>query len=273
MDKELLTYINNKLSSDLKKMADAFEEKIDVDTIHKFRVGYKKARAFTRMIALQNGTKTTIKISKELKTSYKIAGLIRDIQLQQQRIIETTKKGIKKPIAYLNLLNLHTEKLKKELSNPTSNNLNKKVCSSKTEVITATKFSTHKFRSFVKQRWDTVHTILKSGNYSDTNLHLIRKNLKDIFFNLKIYEKATPEKSLCTSWRGKDEAFFVQILAMLGSFQDKCTGIDFLKTSNINGLNENNLQLLKQIKTVWIKEKKILKKALLHQLKIELLQQ
>ena len=57
-----------------------------------------------------------IKISKKLKQGYSIPGFIRDLQLQQQRILEATKHELKKPQAYISLLQKEIEKLQPELS-------------------------------------------------------------------------------------------------------------------------------------------------------------
>ena len=111
MNQEQIKHITNnhyrKLNKYIKKISEHFNE----EAIHQFRVEYKKLRAFFRMISQQHDTAGEIKISKKLKKGYNISGSIRDLQLQQQRIISATKQELKKPKAYLTLLQKEIDKI------------------------------------------------------------------------------------------------------------------------------------------------------------------
>ena len=116
MNQEQIKHITNthyrKLKKQIKKVAETF----DVEAIHQFRVEYKKLRAFLRMISQQHEEAGEIKISKKLKTAYNISGSIRDLQLQQLRILEATKTNLKKPQEYLSILQKEIDKLKPEFT-------------------------------------------------------------------------------------------------------------------------------------------------------------
>ena len=85
-----------KLKKELGKVPRSF----DTETIHQFRVEYKKLRAFLRMLSVQPVKEKKLKISKKIKTYYRLCGLLRDLQLQQKRIASTAVK----PAGYLRLL-------------------------------------------------------------------------------------------------------------------------------------------------------------------------
>jgi hypothetical protein len=95
--------------------------------------------------------------------------------------------------------------------------------------------------------------------------------LKDIFFNLTIYEKTKHGMLTNSIWRGKDAAYFTSLLTELGNFQDKFTGISFLNAKCIKSLIKQNREQLNEIKKVWLKEKAAIKNTLVKQLKTDLL--
>ena len=269
MNQEQIKHITNNHYRKLKKHIKKVSEDFDVEAIHQFRVEYKKLRAFLRMISQDHETAGEIKISKKLKKGYNISGSIRDLQLQQQRILEATKQELKKPQAYLTLLQKEIDKLKPELSEIF---LKKPVTASKkkTDAFIPHEFPLNSFRNFVQKKWAVVYAIIVSGHFSDDNIHAIRKSLKDLFYNLKIYEGVEHELLSLSIWKGKDEQYFNKLLDELGSFQDKCTAIALLKSYWLNSLHTYNQELLEQIKKGWIKDKVRMKQLLVRKLKADI---
>ena len=53
-----------------------------MESIHEFRTEIKKLRAFLRLLNVEAGDDSRLKISKEMKTFYGYAGTIRNLQLQ-----------------------------------------------------------------------------------------------------------------------------------------------------------------------------------------------
>ena len=247
-------------------------EDFDVEAIHQFRVAYKKLRAFLRMISQDHEKAGEIKISKKLKKGCNISGSIRDLQLQQQRILEATKQELKKPQAYIRLLHKEIEKLQAELSEIF---LEKPVTESKkkTDASIPDEFPLNSFRNFVQKKWAAIYAIIASRHFSDDNIHAIRKSLKDIFYNLKIYEGVEHELLSLSIWKGKDDQYFNRLLDELGSFQDKCTAIALLKSYWLNSLNIYNRELLERIKKGWAKDKVRMKKSLVKKLKADAVSQ
>jgi hypothetical protein len=93
------------------------------------------------MLAQQKRSAGCIKISNSIKDSFKIAGSIRDIQLQLRRILQATKnKEIKKPILYFSILQKESDQLKKKLLKIAVTSIVTKNCK-KTAALLPDKFS------------------------------------------------------------------------------------------------------------------------------------
>lgn len=269
MNREQIKHITNTQYRKIKKHIKKTGEDFDRETIHQFRVEYKKLRAFLRMLGAQDGDEREITVSKTLKKAYTISGSVRDLQLQQGRITGATKEEQKKPQAYLTLLQKEIDSLKPELSeiileNPVNDS------KKKTDAALPDEFSLGGFKNFVQHKWAAVHAIIQSGHFSDDNVHLVRKNLKDLFYNLKLYSGVEHEILSVSILKGKDEKYFVQLLEELGSFQDKCTAIALLRTYWLTSLNTYNHQLLERIKKNWIKDKLSMKQLLVKKLKTDI---
>ncbi len=266
MNREHIKHITNNHYRKLKKHIKKVAEDFDVEAIHQFRVEYKKLRAFLRMISHEHGTAGEIKIPKKLKKGYNISGSIRDLQLQQKRILEATNQELQKPEAYLTILQREIDKLKPELSEII---LEKPVTESKkkTDASIPDEFQLNSYRNFVQQKWTAIYTIIVAAHFSEDNIHSIRKNLKDLFYNLKEYVGVDHDIISMSIWMAKDENYFIKLLDELGSFQDKCTALALLKSYLFNSLNKDNQELLERIKKGWIIEKASMKKLLVKKLK------
>jgi CHAD domain-containing protein len=264
--KEQLRHITNNHYRKLKRHFKIIVENFDMEEIHLYRVEYKKLRALFRMLSLHNKMDKEIKIFNPLKKGYTIAGSIRDFQLQQQRIMDATKLQSKKPMAYFNFLQKKIGYMKPELSklylaNPVA------ACKNKTDAMLPENFPLHSYRNFVQQKWIAILAIIQSGHFSDENIHFIRKKLKDIAFNLKQYKDTQLALLSKSTWKGKDETYYHQLLEELGNFQDKCVAVALLKSCWISSFNTYNRELLVHIKKEWIKDKLIAKKNLIEKLK------
>ncbi|MBK6634613.1 MAG: CHAD domain-containing protein [Chitinophagaceae bacterium] len=261
MNKRQLKHITNDhyrlLKMQIKKVADNF----DADAIHEFRVAYKKLRAFFRMINAGNKKNEKIKISKKLQQAYGIAGSIRDLQLQQQRIREIIVHEFERPQDYLDRLQQTIDKLKPGFAEIGQGKQVDK-CKNKTDALIPDEFSIQRFRDFVSQKWASVRTIIKYRQLRDDHLHTIRKHLKDLFYNLKIFDESEGAIISQGIWKEKDEAYYFQLLDDLGSFQDRCMAISLLDKKWVNGLNSYNRKKLVRVKNNWMIEKRLLKQML-----------
>lgn len=246
MNSRHIKHISSSLYKKLQQHINKIAVHFDTEDIHQFRITYKKLRAFFRMLPKQNNTEKAIAIPKKLKKVYALLGTIRDLQLQQQRTI-ASNKNLKKLAPYINLLQQQIDKLKPQLLNLVTENPVAK-SKNKTTVKLPEKISSEGFKKFAQQNWQAIHHILATGNFSDENIHTIRKLLKDLLYNLKAADAFDKQLSAMHIWKGKDAAYFAGLLDELGIFQDKCTAVTLLKTGWLNQLNKSGQEQAKFLK-------------------------
>jgi len=95
------------LKSRFEKIQASFDSAIaylDADDIHAFRVDVKKLRAFLRLAPKG----VNVKLPTRLGQFYRLVGLIRNLQLQEQRIRDAFMNKGCLPQSYLNLLAIET---------------------------------------------------------------------------------------------------------------------------------------------------------------------
>lgn len=270
MNHRQIKHTANQLYRRLKKHIKKVARDFDVEAIHQFRVEYKKLRAFFRMLSQEQLTSEKIKITGNFKKAYHLSGSIRDMQLQQQRILDAANQEQKKIQAYFTLLQNSIDKLTAELSeilihDPLA------TCKKKTEISIPDEFNISGVKLFIQKKWEVICSIIRARHFSDKNIHAIRKNLKDIFYILEWY-KGIVDDFILTDKRKKEEEQYIQILLKeLGYYQDMCIAIALLKSYCISQGDNNNSQFLNGIKKDWVKEKMFLKKWLLKKLNTDIL--
>ena len=253
----------------LKKRGAKIIESFDPEAIHQFRVEYKKLRAFLRMLSRNERTDEEIKMAKKLKKAYAVSGSIRDLQLQLERVRAASRKELKKPSSYLNLLQKEIEKLKPELADMMAEH---PVTESKKKTDPALPhlFPLKGFKKFVLRKWGAIHAILAGGHFSDELLHTIRKILKDLFYNLEKYSGHEHALLALAVMKKKEAGYFDKLLDELGDFQDRCNAIALVKSCWLARLNTYNQEFMERVKKSWIKEKTRMKRDLLKKLKTDL---
>jgi len=140
------------------------------------------------------------------------------------------------------------------------------IANSKTNAckILPVEFGNSKFILFFKRQKAIVAAFIATGNFSDENIHTIRKALKDFYFMLKVFQKYEAAGSGIRV--KKTEMYYYKLLREMGSFCDTCAAINLLKSHLVKQPDMHNQQLLQQIKKTWLKEKQLLKKALVKKL-------
>ncbi len=257
MDKQHLVHISDAFYRRLKKYSNNTTENFDAEPIHKFRVEYKKLRAFFRMLSQPEDIAQKIKIPKPLKQAYAIAGRLRDLQLQQQHL---TKKSGKTGIALRQkqMDAMKTELLKAMSKNPVS------ISRKKTGLLLPDKYPLSYYHVFIQKKQKSVNSIASKKQLTDAGLHTIRKNLKDLFYTLQLYKGIQYKKLSRLIYKEKNKKYYQQLLNGLGKFQDKCIAIALLKTSGRTRQAG--------IRKKWIKEKNALKQLITKKLNIFVLQ-
>lgn len=269
MNREQLEHIINNHFKKLKKHSRNIPGDFDLEAIHQFRVEYKKLRAFFRLLSQAPEIKKEIKIAKKLKKLYTLAGVLRSYQLQVQWVRLSTRTNLKKPFEYNYLLHRRMNKLKPKLLRSLSRNPVKK---GKKKVFTSLpqECSLPGIHTYAEDCLYNVRAIILADQLFDDNIHTIRKILKDILYNGKIYSKE--EKGQKLEVRSSTHAQYLEQLPdELGRFQDKCTAIELMKPSWLKKMDEGQRQQLERIKSVWVEEKAAMRKMLVARFKSDLI--
>jgi CHAD domain-containing protein len=266
MDKQHIRRITDAYYRKLKKHLDEVAAGFNAAAIHQFRVTYKKLRAFFRMLSLENRQQDEITILKKFKQVYNLAGAIRDLQLQRLRVHRAAASLHAKAQGYFIVLSKEMNRYKIELlqaldENPLAES------KKKTNAALPGQCRAQRFQSFIKKKQNNIQHLLSSTHLSDDAVHEIRKNIKDLFYNSEIQQKAGHPAARQGIWKGKDEQCLHQLLEALGHFQDQCTAVALLKPAWLNKVHTVSGGLLQQIKEQWLAEKAVAKKQLIKKLK------
>lgn len=252
----------------IKVQAGRIAGNADAADIHRLRVAYKKLRSHLRLFTFNGQNYQQIKALKKLRRFYKVAGATRELQLQQQFITDAVKATGKKTKAYFILLQnqilIHKKKLA-ELSVKKITSTSKAV----EEMHLPNQFGKNKFTIFFKAQKNAVEQMIAAGNFSDNNIHFIRKKLKDLFYNLNIYRRY--HAKVAHPGIKKIIKQYEILLKELGDFHDQCTAIALLQPLMLKTINNTNRQILQQVKKSWLKQKQMMKKELVNKLKAEII--
>ncbi len=263
MNKAQLKHRTNAYFRKLKRLIHDMIPGFETETIHQFRVNYKKLRAYLRMLASKHPGGNKIPISKNIKNCYRICGKFRDLQLQQLRInqvesIETTP--------YCALLNHESERLKPLLEECISE-MNTRTCKKKMADDLPESFTAEDFTKYADKLIVEINTWALSDHFTDDEIHSLRKLLKDLMYNISLY-KGAEQKILSTQiFKEINEKEIEILLNELGEFQDKCRSIDLISLYWLNQLNSKSQQELSGIRKKWIKEKSAMRKKLEQRIK------
>lgn len=268
MNKQQVSHTTKKLFTELKKYTKKFAKNTTAEDIHRYRVIYKKLRARLRMIGSLNIYADKPIVSKHLKSTYKICGAIRDLQLQQQRIKQSSKQELKILKSYLHLLKKKLIQFKAALAENVETKKTPATFNRAAEILSDKHFIRQCIH-YEQQQWASVCTIIQSGYFTDDKLHSIRKILKDFFYNLDCCNRKQKKKILHLLNIAKDEAYFNKLTVQMGAYQDICSSINFLKKQEPNKIYKQCVELLLQTKKKWVKEKAARKKILIMQLTID----
>lgn len=195
-----------------------------MEDIHHFRVEVKKTRAFLRMLSSNDDT-GKIKIPGPLKEAYRKAGKMRDIQLHREDIRNEKKAGIQPGGAYLQQLDNKLEAARKELKSlrPRILPLSRQKIEKKLQGLPSPDIE-----SFTKEKLVAVARIAPAKTIGNEELHLTRKNLKDIIYLSKTFETDLAVPFPYSGWSRNTEKYINALAADLGKLQDSFTALAHL---------------------------------------------
>lgn len=190
----------------------------DAEDIHRFRVGYKKLRAFLRLV---NAGKCKNPL-KQVKHIYTAAGEVRDRQIYLQTITDWLKLDGCAEAAYPGILQYEIEGCTRNL-HEAINGFSFQNLAEKLIKIFPERLSDDTITEFVHRQAEGFSRNIKE-DATDEELHTARKYLKDIIYNAA-YLRA-----------GKKDALFLEqreevkkLATMLGNYHDKDVIITHLR--------------------------------------------
>lgn len=259
MNQNNINCIKKKHFKKLKQYALLLSKDFDQEAIHRFRVEYKKLRAFVRLGSLSLDIPNKVKMSKKLKNWYIVFGHLRDLQLQRQRIISVLEIAPANPHGYIDFLNYEIIKLKNTLSEKCFEAAIKKN-EKKINKGFPEKISKSNCLKFVTRNLLMVYQILLKGYMDDLDFHAVRKYLKDIFYYLADDKLSLSDIEPSTIFNSIDDSFLKSLLEELGKFQDLCTAIVLLKSTSLDAFTLEEQNILVQLNKQWVQEKEQLSK-------------
>ncbi|MBL0358247.1 MAG: CHAD domain-containing protein [Chitinophagaceae bacterium] len=259
MNKKRIQHITVSHYRKLEKLGNEMMVNVDPEELHQFRVCYKKLRAFLRMLSQESNHPGRLKISKQLKSCYHIAGTIRDMQLQQQWVCSAAGEAHTNLSAYLGLLQQRIEQLKPALGKMISHN---PVAKNKKQVMAALphRFSPAMFNASTRKKWEDIRLAITAGPFSDEAIHKIRKVMKDLCYVQSILKKC--DRRFLKAIIPPGTEALDDLLEMLGNYQDKSMAINLMGPGWLKMLNEKGRQILLQEKRKLRQEKSNMRRLL-----------
>ncbi len=207
--KELKSVVEKEVDG-LSQYAGKIPAGYDAEDIHKFRVGYKKLRAFIRLVHVGNGKKPL----KQVKHVYAAAGEVRDRQIQLQIITDWLERDGYEKAVYPGILKNEIEEATRNLQEAISGFPFHHLAEKLVEVLPE-RLSDDTITGFVHRQVEGFYSNIKD-NATNEQLHTARKHLKDIIYNAA-YLRA-----------GKKDALFLEqqedvkkLATLLGDYHDK----------------------------------------------------
>ncbi|WP_207493395.1 CHAD domain-containing protein [Aridibaculum aurantiacum] len=207
---------------DVNKGACKLLKDFDTGAIHDFRIEVKKLRAFLGLIGYHYQSVITPTLTKKIKNFYGYVGIIRNLQLQQQLVIDyCTMNSNSVPEEYLAKLKREEIYWKKQALDCMSNDTN---FNEDEEMMVGNlpyQANEQAIKRYVADKLYELETLL-AATYKEIKIHQVRKLLKNLLFNWHFF----PVNALPAALDKKEIIYVVQTLAC---FRDKCIAINHLQ--------------------------------------------
>jgi CHAD domain-containing protein len=232
---------------------------LDAEDIHNFRVEVKKLRAFLRMASGHE----RIKLPRGLHQFYRIAGEIRNLQLQEERIRDAFRHKSSPPQFYLTLLGIkaanHIRRARKFAASQLS------IAADKERLLQALSDGLNK-NSIREFAHDSIRLLQTFADHvepiGDDTLHSLRKCLKGLLYNQPCIQKEAAHLLPSELTTGKDT--LTALIDLLGQYQDLRTGLFLLRPRYVDQVPDaNERKKLQGVRTQWENDKAAIKHQIL----------
>jgi len=228
------------------------------DEIHVLRVEVKKLRALLRLLNTSSENLPELKISKSLKTFYRRAGDIRNIQNHITWIKNFFSEG-KPPSSYIFFLKAKLKEYKNSMDAARISAQRFKSDRSRTLQQVPGEIGFGTVLSFINHKKIEIKKIL-GGQKTDEVLHALRKELKDIHYNRILIKEYVNLDQLPMIGGTKE------LLQLLGNHQDYCIHLHYLMSFDVSKSDAAEKKMLQSAKNEALKAKSALREQILQKI-------
>src|SRR6185312_1729733 len=178
---QALGTIHSGLLFDLTREESAMRDGIEAEDIHRFRVEIKKLRAFLRLV--KPGQRHVL--PTHLREYYRSLGAIRNLQLQELRLLDAATDDLRRLPVYSGLLRSQLSVALRQANGLASDVLLPHAQSRALEDLPA-ELGTETIRDFLWKASTGIQSLMApDAMLTDRNMHELRKILKDLNYNQK----------------------------------------------------------------------------------------
>lgn len=232
-----------------------------MEDIHELRVEYKKLRAFSRLLG-QGGHFAKKGPARQLRAVYRASGKIRDIQLLTDQLNKSLQqKQWTLPVLSHELqrrLFSYKEALVKAIEGLSVRDMVKELLDGLPHGL-----GDAGLRKFVHLKVGTIR-LLQLSLDSDEELHAVRKQLKDLIYIVRLYQRDWKMTFPFRVWKKEDA--LDQAAALLGDYNDQGIALSYLQSDLVNGLPPEEKELAGRLEQEWLREKERKRAELLKKL-------
>jgi CHAD domain-containing protein len=260
MKRQALEEVVIKHVNSIEKHSIRLPGSFDEEDIHDLRVGYKKTRAFLRLLQLEKAS-GDLHVPHKLKGVYQACGKVRDMQLfmgelQAIRVVPALPVSITrwhqqlftyKEQSVAAIETVHFKKLIEGITKELPRQLHEDT-----------------IKKFMHQKVAAIHIVLLAAD-NENDLHAIRKQLKDIIYVIRIFEHDWGIPFPITAWKSEKE--LSDMASALGDFNDRCLAISLLQSGYTNADNVQEKSILQELHENRLHQKEEQQQQLLQQVK------
>ena len=260
MNRQALEEVVIRHISSIEKNSNRLPGSFDQEDIHDLRVGYKKIRAFLRLLQLEKNS-SHLNLPHKLKGVYQIVGKVREMQLfmgelqaiavvaalplsitrwhQQLFIYKEQSVAAIEAMHFKKLINDITKELPRQLHEET-------------------------IKKFMHQKVAAIHIVLLAAD-NENDLHTIRKQLKDIIYVIRIFEHDWGIPFPFSAWKSEKE--LSDLASSLGDFNDRCLTLSLLQSGYTNADDDREKGILQELHETRLHQKEEQQQQLLQQVR------
>lgn len=248
MKREELEKVVEKHIDAIDKHSNKLPGSFDQEDIHDLRVNYKKLRAFLRLLQLEKDA-GDLSIPDKLKSLYHHCGTVRDWQLF---LAELQHTGVTAKLPdCMQRWNHQLFTYKWQAVHAIEAMHFKKILHVITKELPG-KLHDDTVKRFMHKKIAAIHILVLAAE-NEKDLHAIRKQIKDIIYNIRIFDNDRGIRFPFRGWKGEKE--LNKMATTLGDFNDRCLAISLLQPSYIIKCNTDEQHVLRNLQMNWLHEK------------------